>query len=161
MLRSRHTTLPRRSMTTVKAHAAEDSTLAAYASRLLRFYHLQRRWGGDASPLGLGGGCGWVQGYRQRSAAAAKQLLSCGAGRAAPCKASIALTLAPCTAAARREAVAYALYMTTNTFLSAAVVAATLFYVSLGSMGRMQLACPCLPTHWPKPGPLALCYSLA
>ncbi|PRW60050.1 ATP-binding cassette sub-family B member 9 [Chlorella sorokiniana] len=57
------------SMTTVKAHAAEDSTMAAYAARLLRFYHLQRR-----------------------------------------------------------EAIAYGLYMSTNTFLSAAVVAATLFY---------------------------------
>lgn len=33
-----------RSMTTVKAHAAEDSTMAAYAARLLRFYHLQRKW---------------------------------------------------------------------------------------------------------------------
>ena len=33
------------SMTTVKAHAAEDSTMAAYAAKLTRFYHLQRRWG--------------------------------------------------------------------------------------------------------------------
>ncbi len=31
----------------------------------------------------------------------------------------------------RREAIAYGIYMSTNTFLSAAVVAATLFYVSL------------------------------
>lgn len=57
------------SMTTVKAHAAEDSTLAAYAAKLRRFHLLQRS-----------------------------------------------------------EAVAYALYMTTNTFLAAAVVAAVLFY---------------------------------
>ncbi|KAL4458512.1 hypothetical protein ABPG75_013377 [Micractinium tetrahymenae] len=57
------------SMTTVKAHAAEDSTLAAYAAKLRRFHMLQRS-----------------------------------------------------------EAVAYALYMTTNTFLAAAVVAAVLFY---------------------------------
>ncbi|PSC71292.1 ATP-binding cassette sub-family B member 9 [Micractinium conductrix] len=57
------------SMTTVKSHAAEDSTLEAYAEKLRRFYKLQRR-----------------------------------------------------------EAVAYALYMMTNTFLAAAVVAAVLFY---------------------------------
>eukprot|EP00887_Chlorella_sp_A99_P006350 scaffold3.g6350.t1 len=57
------------SMTTVKAHAAEASTEAAYAGKLLRFYHLQFR-----------------------------------------------------------EAVAYALYMSTNTFLSSAVVAVVLFY---------------------------------
>lgn len=57
------------SMTTVKAHAAEDSTQAAYAAKLRRFYTLQRS-----------------------------------------------------------EAGAYALYMTTNTFLSSAVVAAVLFY---------------------------------
>jgi hypothetical protein len=31
-------------MTTVKAHAAEDSTKAAYAAKLRRFYYLQRRW---------------------------------------------------------------------------------------------------------------------
>lgn len=31
------------SMTTVKAHAAEDSTQFAYAVKLRRFYHLQRR----------------------------------------------------------------------------------------------------------------------
>ncbi|EFN54348.1 hypothetical protein CHLNCDRAFT_36050 [Chlorella variabilis] len=57
------------SMTTVKAHAAEDSTMAAYAAKLTRFYHLQRR-----------------------------------------------------------EAVAYAAYMATNTFLAAAVVAIVLYY---------------------------------
>ena len=30
-------------MTTVKAHAAEDSTQAAYAAKLTAFYHLQQR----------------------------------------------------------------------------------------------------------------------
>ncbi|GAB4821914.1 hypothetical protein N2152v2_008960 [Parachlorella kessleri] len=56
-------------MTTVKAHASEDSTLAAYATKLGRFYALQKR-----------------------------------------------------------EAIAYALYMSTNTFLAAAVVAVVLYY---------------------------------
>ncbi|KFM26191.1 ATP-binding cassette sub-family B member 9 [Auxenochlorella protothecoides] len=64
------------SMTTVKAHAAEDSTRAAYAAKLARFYSLQLR-----------------------------------------------------------EAAAYALYMATNTFLGASVVAGVLFYG-----GRLVLA---------------------
>lgn len=48
------------SMTTVKAHAAEDSTLAAYAAKLRRFHLLQRRWaqGDQGLRAGLTWGCG-------------------------------------------------------------------------------------------------------
>ena len=42
------------SMTTVKAHAAEDSTLAAYAAKLRRFYVLQQRC------VGVRGDEGWL-----------------------------------------------------------------------------------------------------
>jgi ABC-type multidrug transport system fused ATPase/permease subunit len=43
------------SMTTVKAHAAEESTKAAYADRLRRFYSLQQRWGALRGNAGLRG----------------------------------------------------------------------------------------------------------
>lgn len=68
-------------MSTVKAHAAEGSTQAAYAEKLERFYMLQRK-----------------------------------------------------------EAAAYAAYITTNTFLSAAVVAGVLFYGGTLVLGHSMSA---------------------
>lgn len=60
-----------RSMTTVKAHAAEDSTMAAYAVRLLRFYHLQRRWVGA-----LAGGV-WFLRVAEKAGLVAADCMAC------------------------------------------------------------------------------------